>query len=106
MKENSPAVFAVTKTTLLQVRNGRIFRGILNLGKHEKEQYDYRCPKEHYSTRCAPKKINRSVLSCHGRPPVQAPVGLLASNSSAALTPVDARGYLTFDKLHNSFFLD
>jgi len=102
MKENSAAVFAVTKSYCCK-RETDGFRGILNLGKYEKQQYNYRCPKEHYSTRCAPKKINRSILSCHGRPPVQAPVGLLASNSSAALTPVDARGYLTFDKLHNTF---
>ena len=75
MKENSAAVFAVTKNHCCK-REKDGFSRVFDLGKYEKQQYNYPCPKEHYSTRCAPKKISRSVLRCHGRPPVEAPVGL------------------------------
>jgi len=37
------------------------------MAKCKKQQYDYRCGKEHYSTRDSVKKINRAVWNCHRR---------------------------------------
>jgi hypothetical protein len=71
------AVFAVTKTPFWK-REAAAFLEFSNMAKCKKQQYDYRCGKEHHSTRGSVKKINRAVWNCHRRAKLLLPVGMEA----------------------------